>query len=68
MTRSSLIIQKKEEIWRWGSHGESEAETTAISKGRKRSRKQRSWGDTAIRAPIWQDVTCGEQEEETGQI
>lgn len=63
MTLSSLIIQKREEIWRWG---ESEAETTA--KARKRSRKQRSQGDTAIRAPTWQDVTCGEQEEETGQI
>lgn len=24
--------------------------------------------DTAIRAPTRQDVTCGEQEEETGQI
>lgn len=35
---------------------------------RKRRRRQQSRRDTAIRAPAGQDVTCGEQEEETGQI
>lgn len=37
-------------------------------KARERSRRRHGQGDSAIRAPTWQDVTCGEQEEETGQI
>lgn len=44
-----------------GSHG--------ARQWKKKSQKEKqSQGDTAIRAPTWQDVTCGEQEEETGQI
>lgn len=42
----------------WGGAGE----TTACISGRE------ARGDRAIRASTWQDVTFGEQEEETGQI
>lgn len=56
----SLIIKKRKGNVKVESHG-----------ARQRSRakrRQRGQGDAAIRAPTWQDVTCGEQEEETGQI
>ncbi len=48
--------------------GQETTECLNGRKARKKSRRQRSRGDTAIRTPTWQDVTCGEQEEETGQI
>lgn len=38
------------------------------SRWKKSQKEKQSLGDAAIRAPTWQDVTCGEQEEETGQI
>lgn len=71
---SPLITEKIEDIWKWGK-AEKERDrrnkTVAYVSGRKtikRSRRHHSQGDTAIKAPTWQDVTCGEQEKETGQI
>lgn len=43
-------------------------QTTEYVSGNKARQRGRSQGDTAIRAATWQDVTCGEQERETGQI
>lgn len=67
-----MIRGKTEETWRFGvieRAGKRET-TDRVSgrKARKRSRRRHGQGDSAIRAQTWQDVTCGEQEEETGQI
>lgn len=56
--RENTEVRRESETERVGGVGE----TTACISGRE------ARGDRAIRASTWQDVTFGEQEEETGQI
>lgn len=56
--RENTEVRRESETERVGGAGE----TTACISGRE------ARGDRVIRASTWQDVTFGEQEEETGQI